>query len=428
MRRLIARITTLSILLFVLAVSGVLAAPDAQGRFGTLESLSAYFPKDTMLYAATRTDSMVASLDRLMQMVTSQLPKGVVPPEFPANLTMALGLLTQQKVDGTFPSTVQSWLGDTLAVGIYPAIRSAGGRIVAKITDAKAAHDTILKWLPDWISQGADGYTLIKPDNVRENSKIAIYPDVLILYSWSDDVGPQELPMVTPNVSSNPYYTTALARLPDTNYDMIAFVDTPLMLSYNERQGYHGEGDWIIPAAFYRTLGSTGFGVHVGNDQTLTVDVAQTLGNTAGLDALGVHFTGQGAALNTDILTRVPRDSLFVAHAADLGSMLEFVGNSAQSAARKFQIVLPSIITGLAYSSSVGTAGLVSSTFGGLGNAEWANVLFANLSGYDYSSEIRPLLGGSTALFLNFNPSYNPNSPDICEPRTVGWCAAVGSG
>ena len=57
MCRLIARIAILSITLSVLAVSVVLAAPAAQGRFGSLESLSVYFPKDTMLYAATRTDA-----------------------------------------------------------------------------------------------------------------------------------------------------------------------------------------------------------------------------------------------------------------------------------------------------------------------------------------------------------------------------------
>ena len=46
MRRWIVRIVSLSILLSALAVSTVQAAPTEQGRFGTLESLSAYFPKD----------------------------------------------------------------------------------------------------------------------------------------------------------------------------------------------------------------------------------------------------------------------------------------------------------------------------------------------------------------------------------------------
>ncbi len=412
MRRWIVRIVTLSILISALAGSVAMANPVAQERYGTLESLNTYFPKDTMLYAATRTDSnFIASLDRLAQAAASQLPAGTIPSGFPDSLSTALDLLTTQRRGGTFANTVRPWLGDTLAVGIYPAIRSAGGRIVIKITDAKAATNAVLKTLEGWSSREVDGYTLLTPSNPNDRNRIAVYSDVMIVYSWSDDVGPQQTPTVTPNVTANPYYTTALSRLPESDYDMIAFVDTPILIAYSQRQGYHSEGDWIFPAAVYRTLGSMGIGVHIADDQTLTVDMSQTVGNTTGLDALGVHFTGQGAALTSDLLTHVPSNSVFVMQAADVGSMLEFVGSSAQSAAKKFQIVLPSIITGFAYSSGASTAGLVSGAFGGLGNTEWANVFFSNLSGYDYNSEIRPLLGGSSALFLTFNPSYNPNSP-----------------
>jgi hypothetical protein len=411
MRRFIARIVALSLLLIVLAATVVTAAPSAQERFGTLESLNVYFPKDTMLYGATRTDGdLIATFDRLVQTIQSQLPQGTIPEEFPSSLTAVLDLLVKQAANGgTFADTVRPWLGDTVAVGIYPAIRSAGGRIVIKITDAQAATQAALKTLSGWSSREADGYTLLT--NTNDRNRIAIYPDVMIIYSWSEDVGPQPVPTVTPNVSSNPYYTTALSRLPDTNYDMIAFVDTPLMVAYNERNSYHNSGDWILPAAALRAIGSTGIGVHVGTNLTLTVDVAQTPGNTVGLDALGIHFTGQGTALKPDILKWVPRDAVMVVQAADVGSMLEFAGNSTQSAAKKFQVLLTSIITGVAYSSGVSSAGLVSGGFASIGNTEWARVFFSNLSGYDYDSEIRPLLSGSSALFLNLNPAYNPNSP-----------------
>jgi hypothetical protein len=53
---------------------------------------------------------------------------------------------------------------------------------------------------------------------------------------------------------------------------------------------------------------------------------------------------------------------------------------------------------------------LVSGGFSSIVNTEWANVFFSNISGYDYTSEIRPLLNNS-ALFLTLNPSYSPNSP-----------------
>src|SRR4051794_15745177 len=101
MRRLLAQILILFILLITLTVSIVSAAPPEQERFGTLESLSGYFPKDTMLYAATRTDgAFVASLDRLAQTVAGQLPAGTIPPGFPDSLSTALDLLTAQAAGG----------------------------------------------------------------------------------------------------------------------------------------------------------------------------------------------------------------------------------------------------------------------------------------------------------------------------------------
>src|SRR5438309_601753 len=83
-----------------------------------------------------------------------------------------------------------------------------------------AAADAVLKALPDWTSRTVDGYTLVVPTSSTDHNRIAIYPDVMIIYSWSDDVGPQQVPVQTPNVTENPYYTTALERLPDSNYDM----------------------------------------------------------------------------------------------------------------------------------------------------------------------------------------------------------------
>ena len=407
MRRFILRIAAVTFLLTAMAASGVLAAPAAQDRYGTLESLSSYFPSDTILYAASRTNiNLVTSLDQLMHTVETQIPQGMIPPEFPKTLSAALDLLAKAMSGGTFANTVRPWLGDTIAVGIYPAIRSAGGRIVIKITDAKAALDALSIAFPDWSHKTVDGYTLL----TNEESRIAIYSDVLIIYAWSDDVGPQPDPKINPNPSLN-RNAALLSHLPSVDYDMIALVDTPLLLAYSARDSYHSEGDWIIPAAILRSLGIMGIGVHIGADHTVTVDVVQSKGNTVGLEALGIQFTGQGMVLPPNTLPLIPRDAFFVGQVADVGSMLEFVGSSAHTAAKKFQTVLPSLITSVAYGYSASTAGLFSGAFSSIINTEWANVFFSNLSGYDYNREIRPLIGGSSTFFLSFNPSYDPNSP-----------------
>ncbi len=409
MRRFILRIVAVTFLLTVMAASGVLAAPATQDRYGSLESLSGYFPSDTMLYAAIRTDTQfVASLDRLAHIVESQLPTGTIPAEFPVTLSAALDLIAQQATGSTFAGSVRPWLGDTIAVGIYPAVRSAGGRIVIKITDAKAALDAALSALKGWTSREVDGYTLLT--NSTDRNRLAIYPDVMIMYSWSDDLDPQQDPKINPNPSLD-RNAALLSHLPSVDYDMMALVDTPLLLAYSQRDSYQSDGNWIIPAALLRSLGIMGIGVHIGDDQTMTIDVMQSKGNTVGLESLGIHFTGQGLVLPPDTLPLIPRDAFFVGQVADMGSMLEFVGSSAQSAAKKFQMVLPSLITSVAYGYSASTAGLFSGAFSSIINTEWANVFFSNLSGYDYNGEIRPLLGGSNTFFLSFNPAYDPNSP-----------------
>lgn len=411
MRQWLARITVLSILLFTMAVSVIAAAPAQQGRFGQLVSLSAYFPKDSLLYAAMRTDApFLAAADRLVESVTAQLPSELFGEGFPVTLTRAFDLITQEAAGGGFEAAVRPWLGDTLAVGVYPAPLSAAGRVVIKITDAQAALAAVQNLFPGWTRRSLNGYVVLAPTDANDRNRIAIYDEVLIIYSWSDDLGPQQVPMISPDITASPYFSAGLERLPEAGYDLLAFVDTPLLLAYNERNNYRGVDEGLFLAALYRALGTTVLGGRVVDDQTIAVDMAQAVGNRAGLNALGVQFRSDGAVLDTALLESVPRDAFMVMQVADAADILGVMGGNMQAAANKFQMALPSLIAGLAYSYSASTVGLLSGSVAGLSNPQWAEVLFANLSGFDYTGEIQPLLAGQAAFFLSFNPAYNPTS------------------
>ncbi|MEZ4670093.1 MAG: hypothetical protein R3E39_19485 [Anaerolineae bacterium] len=408
MQRLLTRFLLVVLAILAIGAQMVAAAPTAQGRYGTLESLATYFPKDSMLYTALRTDAQtISTLDNLMQSVTSQLPSNALPPDFPSTLTAALSLITGQATGGSFESTVRPWLGDVLAVGIYPARESAAGRIVIQIRSPQAAIAAVQTAFPNWQRQNLTDFVVFS--STTDRNRVAIYQDVIILYSWSDPSGPQQFHAVIPDISANPYYRAALARLPENNYSIISFIDSPLMLAYNERNNDDGSGP--LRAALYRAIGPTAIGFTVLEGNTLTVDVAQAVGNRAGLDALGITFPGDGASLNPAILERVPRDAVMVFHAADPGALLDAVGGNVQAVGKKFQTVLPSLTTAFIYSMSVSSVGTLSALTAGLNNPDWATILFNNLSGFDYTSEIRPLLAGDGALYLSFNPAYDRTSP-----------------
>lgn len=403
------RLLLVAIVLFIFGTLPVTAAPTAQRRYGELEALTTYFPKASMLYVAVRTDAdHIATLDNLLQSVIAQLPGNVLPPDFPTTLTTTLNLFTPQVTGGSFDDTVRPWLGGVLAVGIYPARESAAGRIVAQITNPQAAITAVEAAFPGWQRQNLTDYVVFS--NSSDRNRLAIYQDVLILYSWSDETGPQQFHAVVPDVSANPYYTAALSRLPENSYNLLAFVDTPLLLAYNERNN-DDDGSGPLRTALYRMIGPTAFGGTILAGNTLTLDMAQAVGNRVGMDALGISFPGEGATLNPAILERVPRDAFMVLHAADPGALLNAFGNNLQSVTNKFQTILPSLTAGLIYSMSVSSIGSVSALSAGLNNTDWANILFANLSGFDFTAEILPLLSGDAAFFLNFNPAYEPSSP-----------------
>ncbi len=103
MHRIISRVLIASTFIFIFVVSVVSAA---QPRFTDLESLAEYFPKDTMLYAAVRTDEVsLTTLDRLVANATTELPENMFGVGFPVTLTTAIDLVTAQSAGGTDPET-----------------------------------------------------------------------------------------------------------------------------------------------------------------------------------------------------------------------------------------------------------------------------------------------------------------------------------
>ncbi len=401
--------TVFLLVLVVLTMTSMVTAAPLATRYESLEALTPYFPKDSFVYAAIRTDEdYIATLDDLVESLIAQLPEGIIPEGFPTSLTTALDLLTGQTLGASFEEGVRPWLGESLAAGIYPAWESAGGRIVVEITDVEAAAEAVDASFPGFSRRDRNDYIVFAPTSESDRTRITLYSDLLIITSWADDEQPEQQPDIEPNLSSNPIYRDALDRLPLDDYNGIAFIDTPILLAYNNRRTYNS-GNGILAAAALRWIGPTAFGAHLLDERTLALDVAQALGNITGLEAFGFELPGTGAALDMTVLDTVPRDAIAVLHGTDPGAMLDVIGANSQAISTSVQPVIPGLITSVAFSAGASAAG----AFSALYSTDWSNIVFSNLTGYDYARDIRPLLGGGYAAFLTANPAYRPGSATL---------------
>jgi hypothetical protein len=399
----------------VLLASFVLtqAAPSHQERFGTLTSLTTYFPANSVLYSSIRTDlDYLLQLNGVYERVISQLGAD----DLPENLDALLSLATQDTLGGTFGDTVAPWLGESMAIGAYPLEGELGTRIVLQITDEDAALNAVTQLYEvgqGWSRRDLNDYTVFAAPLFDQ--RLAVYDDVLVFSDNGPE--PQQIPTLAPDITTNSYYQDALDRLPDNPYNLIGFVDVPLYAALNDIDSLEG----VLGALFYRAVGALSFGGYLLDDQTLALDMVQRLGNDTGLQALGINLPGEGATLSTELLERIPSDALAVVQGADLAAQLEVIGTSvagvSEALGPAYNNLLLTLVNQPGSAQSVGILGALTTAV--------PEVVFANLSGFDYETEIRPLLTEDWAAVVSLNPVYDPASTQPLKQQLFQVAALI---
>jgi hypothetical protein len=399
----------------VLLASFVLtqAAPSHQERFGTLTSLTTYFPANSVLYSSIRTDlDYLLQLNGVYERVISQLGAD----DLPENLDALLSLATQDTLGGTFGDTVAPWLGESMAIGAYPLEGELGTRIVLQITDEDAALNAVIQLYEvgqGWSRRDLNDYTVFAAPLFDQ--RLAVYDDVLVFSDNGPE--PQQIPTLAPDITTNSYYQDALDRLPDNPYNLIGFVDVPLYAALNDLDSLEG----ALGVLFYRVVGALSFGGYLLDDQTLALDMVQRLGNDTGLQALGINLPGEGATLSTELLERIPSDALAVVQGADLAAQLEVIGTSvagvSESLGPAYNSLLLTLVNQPGSAQSVGILGALTTAV--------PEVVFANLSGFDYETEIRPLLTEDWAAVVSLNPVYDPASTQPLKQQLFQVAALI---
>ncbi|MBL8161268.1 MAG: DUF3352 domain-containing protein [Anaerolineae bacterium] len=394
------------LVLFTLTIGGSLAAAQSQ-RFPQLETLTAYFPTNTLVYGAVRSDpAYIETLSGLYDYVVARLPQDVIGSDVPPTLAEVLNQ-TFAGFDGDFDTTVSPWLGESIALGVLPYRNSIEMRLVIAITDQAAALKTLTRPLArdGWVEQQQPGYTRFVKDNDYDDSSIVVFPNVIIISS-EQLTSLETAGVESPNLSSSPYYSDAIALLPAASYNLLAYVDTPMVLATSVGSDWsRSQGERLLMAALIRMVGPTAAGGTLTGEKTLTLDVAQRFGNRAGLDALGIQLPGTGQTLDTNFLANVPSDAVLVAHGANLNNGYEFVRNNLGEIVN---------IIGLLPEGSVEGG----QTIAGINRL--FEVVFANVTGLNYEQDVQSWVSSDFALFVEANPDFNPNTPNAMWPVELG--------
>lgn len=391
------------LLLLTLGVARVWSAPAQQGSLG---ALTAFFPQDAYFYAAIRADQPhIDTIDRLVEYASANLPRQF-DLDVPPSLTAAVDQVLRPVIGGSFQSSVRPWLGDTLAAGAYQYHDQIQLTVVVRITDMIRAVATLERGLDDWSRQDQSGVTVYTSPDQIDSTTVVVYPDTLLITTE----GFNSLPAggrFNVNLSANPLYQSSLSMLPFSNYNLIGFVDTPMLLAASSGSQLSSTEEKLLLSALFRVIGPTAFGGTILNSRTLTLDIAQSIGNKTGLEALGIDIPGEGAVLEPEFMENVPTDSILVMQGVDPDANLNFLRTSAGNFTEAVGPAFNTVLFGLAYNAfSLSQVGL----FTTLVNNQLPEVIFANLTGFDYEQDISSWLKGNHAAFIGLNPAYDPNS------------------
>jgi len=394
-----------AVLVLALSISITAAAPTHQARYAALESLAAYFPADAVAYTSVRADgAYVPAVDSLVDRFVSNVRELNMIDFSELSIVSFQSLLdaaARQFTQGDFETDVRPWLGDSVALGLVPYQGIYQVIIALAVTDQVKAVNAITPWLTqnNWVSTSGTGYTLFTQDNQFDATTIAIFPEALVISSRS-------LPTVetkgkfVPDLTANPYYNDALALLPEDNYDLIGWVDTPLVLANAAgADSFRQTEDKLLLAALIRLFGPTAFGGTITGDNVISLDMAQAFGNKVGLELLGISLPGSGAVLDPDFLSNVPSDSVLVVHGTNLDGNVAFLTQSLEAIVQNFTPYITSIM----YANNSGSGML--STLLSL-NSNLPNIALANIMGLNYERDLRPWLTSDYAVFGGFNPDF----------------------
>lgn len=325
----------LMLVVAVLLVSTV-ALPVSATPTMELVGLARYFPAETHVFAAVRTDDgFINALDALASKVGAAIPE-VAPP-------MSLMELIDTELQNsfgegaTFAATIRPWLGDTAVMGvtltsnlvdddpfndedvpfmIAIAITDRAGAI-AYLDEAFAAAGTEVV-----ITESA-GFTVYtdEPDDLV----LAVGDDVILL---SDTEAKLNLGGDFAPLNADATFTNTVTRLPEGDYNFVSYFDFGDILAQAMQSEMAGgemtEDDLAIAQQFaplVENFPQQAIGATILDDRSLVLDFVQPRIDPAVLEQVGLPVPPELGSVNLAFADNIPAGTPLIIHGTNLNAI-----------------------------------------------------------------------------------------------------------
>jgi hypothetical protein len=284
---------------------GLFPALVAATSVEDLTSLAAFYPADTVLFAAVRSDdayleTLNAAISRIQRRVdapVSTIQDAINDALDPAGLT--------------FEEHIRPWLGDSIAVGVRNLDSRFGAQLM--ITLAVADPDMLMVWLETAGIEMEDAEEFVEFE--LEDAVLRLYDGALVV-SQSADLLNEFAEGERLNDSED--FTATLALLPESDYNIVAYVQTSEIMEVLQAQmEANGDetADMINMLGGFGASGSQALGFTVLDGNNFVIDIAAH----AAADA---QPAADSAPLDLDFAARVPANTLLYIQDTNFGEDL----------------------------------------------------------------------------------------------------------
>ena len=356
-----------------------------------LTALARYAPANAPIYAAIRTDDgFIEKLDALLARINAKIPDALPP-----DLSLATAL---DEAD------IRPWLGDVAAI-IIPTpqafMAAASGRsdqfiMAVSLADRQAAEMFVSTALHGDFNtvQEQSGVTVYVPDPRYDDPVFAVYDDALLIGEHRQTLA--ELPKES--LAGNTTFAATVELLPADDYDALVYLSVKNLLAPMRTLMQQSAAPGM--EMFLDVVGAQVYGFALWDGRSLVMDVAQTLGDTAALQAAGLWVAPNLKPVDPGFAAHVPADVPLVIQGTDLGAatrmqfeMLRAFGDFVQKN--------PTLFAGPEASEEALQA-FASFNLGYLVTA--ANLGFAGLTGLNLEKDVLDWMQGDWALFARVLP------------------------
>lgn len=398
------------ILFLLLLTLGTGILPALAVPVTELNDLARYFPSDTVVFVATRSDdAYLESLDSLVLRIADALPAGAVPA---GTVTEALDeALGRADPPLDFQEDIRPWLGDTAALGVLeiPVQDGSATRfmeerqldedapmlIALAITDREAAtefFENAMSRDPDLEVTRTDeaDFTLIE---TSDPAALIVRDDVLLITNMPDQIAPGGVP--DDSLSSQADFAETFALLPETDYNLSVYINLPEFIS----EAAMGDPDFAeiegLLGGVFDAVGPQAWGGTILDESSLVLDVVQRLTDASAFETLGIPLSGQ-APVDPAFLAHVPAGAPLVIHSTDLNRAIETFVTSMQRQAELLSESETDDVDSMQQAEE---------------SLELVLEGFTDLTGLDLQEDVLGWMTGDFALFVMLSADLNVNSP-----------------